>query len=66
MMEELLKTMLLGAPNLVVAIYILWRQEARIERLLERQDARFELILGALLKELAQEAVKVAQQREAP
>lgn len=66
MMEELLKTMLLGAPNLVVAIYILWRQETRIEMLLEQQDARFELILSALLKELAQEAVKVAQQREAP
>lgn len=65
-MDELLKTLVLGAPNLMVAIYVLWRQEKRIETLLAQQDARFELILNVLLKEMAQEAVKVAQQREAP
>lgn len=44
-MDELLKTLILGAPNLMVAIYVLWRQEKRIEALLEAQSKLLERLL---------------------
>lgn len=43
--DELIKTVILGAPNLAVAIMALWWARAIIERMLTRQETLIDQLL---------------------
>jgi len=45
-LDELIKTIILGAPNLAVALYVLYRQQKTIDALLEAQNRLVDRLLA--------------------
>lgn len=44
-MDDLLSQIILGAPNLAVAFYVLWRQQKTIDTLLATQERLIDRLL---------------------
>lgn len=49
-MDELLKTLVIGAPNLMVAIVVLYLQEKRIKALLDQMREDWKVLLEAFIE----------------
>jgi len=47
-MDELLKTLITGAPNLFVAIWVIWYDKRLIDRFLAQQDKLIDRLLVLL------------------
>lgn len=47
-MDEFWQQLIAGAPNLVVALYVIWRDGKRVDALLEQQERLIEAFLRKL------------------
>lgn len=45
MMEELIATLLTTLPNFAIAVYVIWRQDQRLDRLLASQGELVEILI---------------------
>lgn len=44
-MDDIISQIILGLPNLTVALYVIWRDGQRIDKLLEQQRQLIEALL---------------------
>jgi hypothetical protein len=65
-MDELIKTIILGAPNLAVALYVLYRQQKTIDALLEAQTKLIDRLLSYVDRDKQNAQEVILTQRAAP
>jgi len=46
-MDDLLMTVLTGLPNFAIAVYVIWRQDQRLDKLLAAQEKLIAHFTGA-------------------
>lgn len=56
MPEDIITSIIAGAPNLIVALWVLWRDDKRITALLEQQRWLMEQLLAKDAPEASQSA----------